>query len=664
MLLLLLYSPRKRFRFAAGWGSLNAWLSAHIIPGFAGPVLVLFHTVFKFSGIAAIAFWSMTLVVASGVVGKFIFALIPRSLSGMELNRIEMEAEEIGLTFEMRKLLPAAHPFWLRLAEIEREPDRPSRLEHLHLIFRTRAAAPAIAPAAWARLGAGPPAAKKPDRAGGEAPHDPPQGETHAADVAHPALLAPRAPAVRDHHVPDPARPRLRFRPSGVRMEFLSGYRFILAAITIVLVVAVGVPFIFKEIRKKRRAGELAKRIIPVSSLTAADIESIRSLHPEGKKMFPAVNRAVCVGCGACAQSCREKDVLAVINGKSTLINPLACRGEGDCERNCVTGGLKMVEYGSKLKIRVPWTDENFESNIKGIYVVGSLTGAGLIKEAINQGRIAVNHIMKGAFPPDLPTVLVIGAGPAGLSAMLSCRKFGLPVICFEKDRTANTIRNFPKKKFVMGEPVEMPIVGPLWVGDASRERLLAAWEGILDKAGACIATGSRLEMIEQQGRALPGDRLREDPRLRQGHPRPGQPGRPQEARSPGRGRGERILQPAGSGRILQSTVTVVGAGDSAIEAALALQRNGCRVTLLVRGDGFPKAKARNQERIGQAIAAGQVRVFYNIQPLEIGADAIAFTSGGETRREKTDSVFVMAGGELPFALLEKIGIEIVEVEI
>ncbi len=136
MLLLLLYSVRKRFHFARKWGNLNVWLSAHIFLGIAGPLLVLFHSVFKFSGIVAIAFWSMVLVVASGVVGKYIFALIPRSLSGMELNRIEMEAEEIGLTFEMRKLLPAQHPFWQRLAAIETgaSPNRP-RLEHLHLVF-------------------------------------------------------------------------------------------------------------------------------------------------------------------------------------------------------------------------------------------------------------------------------------------------------------------------------------------------------------------------------------------------------------------------------------------------------------------------------------------------------------------------------------------------
>lgn len=135
MMLLLLYSVRRRCRFAAKWGDLSVWLNAHIFLGCAGPVLVLFHTVFKFSGIVAIAFWSMTLVVASGVVGKYIYTLIPRSLSGMELNRIEMEAEEIGLTFEMRTLLPAIHPFWQRLAAIEEESGRRARWEHLHLFF-------------------------------------------------------------------------------------------------------------------------------------------------------------------------------------------------------------------------------------------------------------------------------------------------------------------------------------------------------------------------------------------------------------------------------------------------------------------------------------------------------------------------------------------------
>ncbi len=256
--------------------------------------------------------------------------------------------------------------------------------------------------------------------------------------------------------------------------------------------------------------------------------------------------------------------------------------------------------------MRIPWTDENFQSNIEGIYIVGSLTGAGLIKEAINQGRAAVNHIMKGVFPPDLPKVMVIGAGPAGLSATLSCRKFGLPVICFEKDHTANTIRNFPKKKILMAEPVEMPIVGPLWVGDTDREKLLEAWDGILDKAGACIATGSRLEMIDRkEGRfqvtvsGKPHDCDKVILAL-------GNRGVPRKLGVPGEDGANVFYNLLEADEFSGSAVTVIGAGDSAIEAALALQKNDCRVTMVVRGDGFPKAKARNVERIGRAIADGR----------------------------------------------------------
>jgi hypothetical protein len=119
MILLLGYSLRKRVRWMRNWGTLNVWLEAHIFLGLAGPFLVLFHTDFKFSGLVQISVWAMLFVVASGVVGRYFYRLIPRSLSGMELNRIELEAEEIKLTFEIRKFLPADHPFWGALAEMD-----------------------------------------------------------------------------------------------------------------------------------------------------------------------------------------------------------------------------------------------------------------------------------------------------------------------------------------------------------------------------------------------------------------------------------------------------------------------------------------------------------------------------------------------------------------
>lgn len=135
MILLLLYSFRKRLRIMKNWGTLNLWLGTHIFLGFAGPILIFFHANFQFSGIVALSFWSMILVVLSGIIGRYIFHLIPRSLSGMEYNRFELEAEEIGLTFEVRKLLPRDHPFWRLLQELDSEKTKVSAANAFFLFF-------------------------------------------------------------------------------------------------------------------------------------------------------------------------------------------------------------------------------------------------------------------------------------------------------------------------------------------------------------------------------------------------------------------------------------------------------------------------------------------------------------------------------------------------
>ena len=124
MVTLLAYSLRKRLRFMRGWGNLNDWLDVHIFLGLSGPVLVLLHTVFKFSGLVGISFWAMMLVVVSGIIGRYIYQAIPHSISGMELNRIELESEEIGITYELRKQLPRGHPLWDRLADLEKSTRR------------------------------------------------------------------------------------------------------------------------------------------------------------------------------------------------------------------------------------------------------------------------------------------------------------------------------------------------------------------------------------------------------------------------------------------------------------------------------------------------------------------------------------------------------------
>jgi hypothetical protein len=86
LILLFIYSIRKRVKMFRTWGRLPTWLNYHIFLGIAGPILVTFHTAFKFGGLVSISYWSMIAVMISGFIGRYIYVKIPRQLSGVELS--------------------------------------------------------------------------------------------------------------------------------------------------------------------------------------------------------------------------------------------------------------------------------------------------------------------------------------------------------------------------------------------------------------------------------------------------------------------------------------------------------------------------------------------------------------------------------------------------
>ena len=118
MLVPFLYMLRKRVRSASWPGSMKTWLEVHLFCGIAGPVLVTFHTSFKFNGIVAVAYWSMVTVALSGFVGRYLFVRIPRSLRGTELSRADLDRRAAELENELSSA--AGNTPWL---------DRARRLE-------------------------------------------------------------------------------------------------------------------------------------------------------------------------------------------------------------------------------------------------------------------------------------------------------------------------------------------------------------------------------------------------------------------------------------------------------------------------------------------------------------------------------------------------------
>jgi hypothetical protein len=98
-----IYMIRKRTRSLVNFGYLKYWLELHIFLCTLGPVLVLYHTAFKFGGIVAVSFWSMVAVVLSGVIGRFIYVQIPRTIQGQEVSVGELNEISGDLTYMLRK---------------------------------------------------------------------------------------------------------------------------------------------------------------------------------------------------------------------------------------------------------------------------------------------------------------------------------------------------------------------------------------------------------------------------------------------------------------------------------------------------------------------------------------------------------------------------------
>jgi hypothetical protein len=96
------YMIRKRVRKFFSWGYLKHWLEFHIFLCTVGPVLVLYHTAFKFGGIVAVSFWSMVAVVLSGIIGRFIYVRIPRTIQGKELDIKELNSLSEDLSNNLR----------------------------------------------------------------------------------------------------------------------------------------------------------------------------------------------------------------------------------------------------------------------------------------------------------------------------------------------------------------------------------------------------------------------------------------------------------------------------------------------------------------------------------------------------------------------------------
>lgn len=388
--------------------------------------------------------------------------------------------------------------------------------------------------------------------------------------------------------------------------------------------------------------------------------EAINSGLTEPPSRYPVVDPAVCMGGGACARACPE-NAIGFVNGKAHLVDPSHCIGHGTCEPACPVGAITLV-YGTKNRgVDIPEVAPHFETNVPGLYIAGELGGLGLIHNAAEQGRLAMASIAERRAGDGLLDVVIVGAGPAGLAATLGAMEKKLRFVTLEQQEAlGGTVYLYPKKKLVMTYPVILPLIGKLKVGQIVKEALLALWQGIADRVSMPINFNERVEKISP---AEPGFLIKTNrAEYRSGAVllALGRGGTPRKLGVPGEELPKVLYRLIDAEHYRGRQALVVGGGDSAIEAAVALAAEpGTTVTLSYRSAAFGRVKPQNRERLAAAEQAGQLTVLLNSTVSRVDESSVDIDQQGQSIHLANDVVIVCAGGILPTAMLKELGVRV-----
>ena len=189
--------------------------------------------------------------------------------------------------------------------------------------------------------------------------------------------------------------------------------------------------------------------------------EALEAGLAEPPSLHPVINPVSCIGSGSCAKACPE-GALGIVDNKAVLINAAACIGHGACYAACPVDAIQLVFGTESRGIDIPHVSPNFETNVQGIFIAGELGGMGLIRKAAEQGRQAVDAIRKrsGGSRKAEYDVVIVGCGPAGLSAGLSCIEHKLRYkILEQEDSLGGAVYHYPRNKIAMTAPVQLALI-------------------------------------------------------------------------------------------------------------------------------------------------------------------------------------------------------------
>ncbi len=405
-------------------------------------------------------------------------------------------------------------------------------------------------------------------------------------------------------------------------------------------------------------------RVKRVEQAVGLDVETVLPL-------LHSINDDRCIGCEACIAVC-PTSVLDLINHKVRVSRFSDCVQCEQCATSCPTMALVMYRKGTTPRmLTVPELDENFQTGIPGQYLIGEVAGKPLVKNAANLGRAVIEHIAKelaaatvsigGA---DVLDVAIVGSGPAGLSAGLTCIKRSLSCVVLEKEHVlSSTVARYPKGKHFMAEPVDTENVSFLPVFDGSKEELVAAWQSVVEGVGLPVKRGEAVETVTRGDDGIFTVKTTvASYRARRVVLATGLRGKPRLLAVPGANLEKVVSLLDDPAEFAGEDVLVVGGGDTAIEGAMALASVGANVTLSYRGDGFKRCKQGNHKRLAELLAQRRLAVLLESNVAEFTETAVRIKlADGTTTSIANQRAFVLIGADTPVVWLEANNVRFIE---